>query len=133
MLKSSIIIIFSFLQLNSAISQTRISSIDITGNDFLSASGIQNLMVSKKESIFKEDQFLIDLKTIRDKYKSSGYLYMKFEEENVKFNDDSSFADIFLKIDEGNQVVIGKIEMTVTWRFQMNRSLNYSEQKLMTI
>ena len=133
MLKSSIIIIFSFLQLNSAISQTRISSIDITGNDFLSASGIQNLMVSKKESIFKEDQFLIDLKTIRDKYKSSGYLYMKFEEENVKFNDDSSFADILLKIDEGNQVVIGKIEMTVTWRFQMNRSLNYSEQKLMTI
>lgn len=111
MLKFSIIIIFSILQISSAVTQTKIASIDITGNDFLSASGILNLMVSKKEGNFKEDQFLIDLKTIRDKYKTSGFLYMKFEEENVKFNDDSSFADISLKINEGNQVEIGKIEI----------------------
>lgn len=111
MSKFSLIIIFSILQLSFAISQTKIASIDISGNDFLTASNIQSLMVSKKESFFKSDQFNLDLKTIRDKYKSSGYLYMKFDENNVAFSDDSSFVEISLKINEGNQVVVGKIEI----------------------
>ncbi|MBK8553102.1 MAG: hypothetical protein IPL53_19395 [Ignavibacteria bacterium] len=103
----------SFLLLISSISpaQTKISSIEITGNSYLSNSDISNLMISKKEGIFSEEQFKTDLKNIRDRYKSSGYLFAKFAEEEIKFDEDSSFVEIVLRIDEGSKVLIGDIEV----------------------
>lgn len=111
MSKFSLIIVFSILQFSSAIAQNKIASIDISGNEYLTAGDILNLMVSKKEGSFRQDQFNLDLKTIRDKYKSSGYLYMKFDENKVEYSEDSSFVEISLKINEGNPVVVGKIEI----------------------
>ncbi|MEO8211085.1 MAG: POTRA domain-containing protein [bacterium] len=84
---------------------------DISGNKYLSSSEISNLMISKKEGTFQKDQFDVDLKTIRDKYKTAGYLYAKFEDEVINFSEDSSFVDIKLKINEGNKVTIGKIDI----------------------
>jgi len=91
--------------------QTKIASISFSGNNFLSAYDLLNLMVSKKDGDFKEQQFFIDLKTIRDKYKSSGYLFAKFTEDKTFFSNDSSFVDIVLKIDEGKKVIVGKIDI----------------------
>ncbi len=100
-------ILFCFTQ--TAFSQTRIISIDISGNSFLSNSDILNMMVTKKDGIFNENQFNIDLKTIRDRYKSAGYLYAKFAEEKIDFGEDSAYADIVLKIDEGKKASVKKI------------------------
>ncbi|MBL8006785.1 MAG: BamA/TamA family outer membrane protein [Ignavibacteria bacterium] len=111
MRRDFILILIFFIPLNFAFPQTRITSIDISGNSYLTAGNILNLMVTKKDGIFKEDQFKLDLKTIRDKYKSSGYLYMKFDEEKVDVTEDSSFAEITLKINEGKNVTVGKINI----------------------
>ncbi len=93
-------------------SQTKINSIRIEGNNYLTYSNILDLMVSKKDGNFDRDQFKTDLKTIRDKYKSLGFLFMKFSKENLNFADDSAFVDIDLDISEGNKVTIGKIDIT---------------------
>jgi outer membrane protein insertion porin family len=105
----SIPLLFSFL-INS-LAQTKINSLDISGNNYFTSYEINNLMLTKKDGIFKEEQFLIDLKTVRDRYKTSGFLYIKFDDEKIIFSDDSSFVDIKLKINEGNKVTVGKIEI----------------------
>ncbi len=109
MIKFSSILFFILIPLFCITAQTKISSVEISGNEYLTKGNILELMLSKKDGVFKEEQFRLDLKTIRDKYKSSGFLFTKFEEESVLFSEDSSFADIILKINEGEKVVIGEI------------------------
>lgn len=92
-------------------SQTKIISIEISGNSFLNSADIMNMMITKKDGNFSPDQFRTDLKTIRDRYKSEGYLYMKYSEEKIDFGDDSAYADITLKIDEGKKILIGEIDI----------------------
>lgn len=94
-----------------AFTQTKVISIDISGNSFLSNSDILNMMITKKDGNFNPDQFRTDLKTIRDRYKSAGYLYAKFSEDEIDFGEDSSYAEIKLKIDEGKKVLIGEIDI----------------------
>jgi len=112
-----------------SIPQTKIASIEISGNNYLSAYDILNLMVSKKDGNFKEQQFYIDLKTIRDKYKSSGYLFAKFTEDKTFFNSDSSFVEIILKIEEGKKVIVGKIDVNGNTSFSDDYILNRFETK----
>lgn len=105
-------------------SQSKVISIDISGNSFLSNSDITNMMVTKKDGNFNRNQFNIDLKTIRDRYKSAGYLNAKFSEEKIDFGDDSAYTEIVLKIDEGKKVLIGEIDITG------NKSI--SDQKILS-
>lgn len=111
MIKTPLILFFILISCLSVYSQTKVSSIEISGNDYLTTGNILNLMLTKKEGNFKEEQFRLDLKTIRDKYKSAGFLFVKFDEDRVKYSEDSSFADIILKITEGEKVVVGDIEI----------------------
>ena len=105
-------------------SQTKVISIDISGNSFLSNSDILNMMVTKKDGNFSPDQFRTDLKTIRDRYKSAGYLYAKFAEEKIDYGEDSAYVDIVLKIDEGKKVVIGKIDIKGNNKISDEKILN---------
>ncbi|MDQ3020436.1 MAG: BamA/TamA family outer membrane protein [Bacteroidota bacterium] len=119
-----------FLFLINSYAQTKISSLGISGNKYLSLSEIANMMLSQKDGIYKEDQFQIDLKTVRDKYKTSGYLYARFEEELMNFTEDSSFVDIKLKINEGDKVIIGKIDIHGITSLKKNDVLNNFETKV---
>lgn len=122
-----ILFLFFFSEINFA--QTKIASIDISGNNFLSAYDILNLMVSKKDGDFRKEQFSADLKTIRDRYKSSGFLFVKFSEDKTFFTEDSSFVNIVLKIDEGKKVTIGRIDITGNSTLSDEYILNRFETK----
>ncbi|MEO8447713.1 MAG: POTRA domain-containing protein, partial [bacterium] len=110
-------------------SQTKIQSLDITGNSYYTTSDILNLMVSKKDGTFSIEQFKSDLKTIRDKYKTSGFLFVKFSEDQTKFTDDSDFVEIDLKISEGNKVNIGEIVIEGNSVFSKENILKKFETK----
>lgn len=125
----SIPILIPFLLSINASAQTKISTLQFSGNNYLTSTEISNMMLTKKEGNYKEDQFLVDLKAIRDKYKSSGYLYAKFEDEKIEFSDDSSFVDINFKINEGNIVTIGKIEIEGLITFRKEDVLKNFETK----
>ncbi|MEP7146007.1 MAG: POTRA domain-containing protein, partial [bacterium] len=108
-----IIIVASLILFHSELSsQTKINSLEISGNRYFTSTDLLNSMVTRKDGNFNKNQFLTDLKTIRDKYKSSGFLYAKVSEERIEYTDDSSFIDIRLKIDEGKKVPIGEIEVS---------------------
>lgn len=81
MIKFPSILFFILIPLFCLNAQTKISSIEITGNEYLTKSNILELMLSKKDGNFKEEQFRIDLKTIRDKYKSSGFLLQSLKKK----------------------------------------------------
>ncbi len=70
---------FLFLITCDLFSQTIITSIEISGNEYLTKGDILNLMVSKKDGTFREEQYKTDLKTIRDKYKSLRILVCKIQ------------------------------------------------------
>ncbi len=117
------------LAINSG-AQTIVNSLDVSGNNYLTSTDIDNLMLTKKNGVFKQDQFQIDLKTIRDRYKSSGYLFAKFDEEKILFSNDSSFADITLKINEGKKITIGKIEFQGVSSLSKNAILKNFDTKI---
>lgn len=111
MSKYLLLISFIFFAASVCFSQIKIESLEISGNNFFTDSDINALMISKKGGFFNEAQFSADLKTIRDRYKSNGFLYAKFTEDKTIFGEDSSYVDIILKIDEGKKITIGKIDI----------------------
>ncbi len=129
MIKANLIITVLFLFTGFVLPQTKVNSIEITGNSYLSNSDLKSLMVTKKDGDFRTEQFDSDLRTIRGKYKSSGYLFAKFSKEEVRFSEDSSFVDIALEVDEGNKVLIGEIDIQGNRVISTNQILNMFETK----
>ena len=130
MIRSYLIITFLLVLVLPVFSQTIINSIDIAGNSYLTTSDIKNLMISRKDGTYKEEQFRTDLKTIRDKYKSLGFLYAKFTKEETDFGLDSAFVDIDLNIDEGNKVLIGEIDIRGNKAISKDQILEQFETKI---
>jgi len=130
MKRSYLIILFLMGWILPAFSQTVINSIDISGNSYLTTSDIRNLMISRKDGTYKEEQFRTDLKTIRDKYKSLGFLYAKFTKEETDFGLDSAFVDIDLNIEEGNKVLIGEIDIRGNKTISKEQILEQFETKI---
>ncbi|MBK9226233.1 MAG: hypothetical protein IPL67_04020 [Ignavibacteria bacterium] len=90
---------------------TRVDDIDITGNDHFTYSDLVLSMVTKKGALFSPEQFTTDLMTIRSRYKNDGYLFVKFNNSGLSYNEDSSLVDITISIDEGQVVTLGKIDI----------------------
>lgn len=68
-------------------------------------------MVLKRERDFNPLQFDADLKSIRSRYKANGFLFAKIDSSEAVYNYDSTYVDLKIFIDEGEQVKIGKIEL----------------------
>jgi outer membrane protein insertion porin family len=123
------IALFSFLVLNFFASgevlhaQPVISSVEISGYSYFNTNEIVNMMVSKKDRQFDPTQFNLDLTTIRDKYKSSGFLFVKFKENEAIYNRDSSAVDLKIEIDEGDRIVIGDIQIAGNTLIRTNELL----------
>ncbi len=69
------------------------------------------MMVLKKGGEYNEKQFGEDLRTIRSRYKSEGFLLAKVDEGNKIFNDDSSYVELVVNVKEGSKVVIGELRI----------------------
>ena len=130
MTKILFLISFLFLLNQSVSSQTRINSLDVSGNSYFTNSDILNMMVTKKDGVYKEEQFKTDLRAIRDRYKTSGYLYAKFSKEETEFDEDSANVDITLIIDEGNKVIVGDIEIHGNNVISKEKALKQFETKV---
>ncbi len=90
-------------------SQTLVGTVAIEGNSFFSDNELKNSMVLKTDKPFLADQFNTDLKSIRSKYRDNGFLFAKISGFKILFNNDSSFADLTISIEEGKQVMLGDI------------------------
>lgn len=125
--------LFIFGITNCGISQTaavsKVRSISIEGSNVFTESEMLNMMSTKTDLTFSKPQFDLDLLTIRNRYKSSGYLYMKFTRDSLSFTLDSSSVYIFLTISEGEKISIGKIELTGNTTFKNEEIYNIFNTK----
>jgi outer membrane protein insertion porin family len=93
-------------------SQSIVNKIEISGNEFFSANEISNSMVTGKDKTFSTSQLETDLKSIREKYRQSGFLFAQIKNVEVKYTYDSALVDLKIVISEGKQAVIGRIEIS---------------------
>ena len=91
-----------------AFSQTLVGSVSIEGNFFFSTNELKNSMSLKVDKPFLQDQFSSDLRSIRAKYRDSGFLFAKIANSAFVYNSDSSYADISITIDEGVPAIFDK-------------------------
>ncbi len=86
-----------------------IAKITFTGNEYYSSNGLLNMIVSKPGAEFIKEQFELDIKNILSNYKNEGYLNCSVNKIEKSFNYDSSSISIAVNLNEGQQVLIGKI------------------------
>lgn len=93
----------------SCFSQAVVSSIKFEGNGFFSTNELNGAMVLKRDKNFNQNQFNLDLKSIRNRYRTSGYLDAKIKNTKLEFDRDSTIVDIIITIEEGEKILIGKV------------------------
>lgn len=119
-----------FIFASNLYSQTLVSSISFEGNTFFNDNELKNSMVLKTDKQFYQDQFISDLKSIRTKYRDYGFLFAKISNSKTKFNNDSSFVDIKITIDEEKQVKLGEIIISGNKTFTTNEILKKFDTKV---
>jgi len=92
--------------------QTIINSINFSGNEIFSSSDLMSSISSKKNGTFSKLIFEADLKSIRGKYRSAGYLLASITDYSIKYSSDSATVNLDINIYEGLQVKIGLINFT---------------------
>ena len=127
-LKSIIVsAVFTFLGCEAS-SQAKIESIEFEGNDYFSVTELENSMLLREGQDFAPKQLELDMASIRGKYKDAGFFFAKIGDKAYVYNTDSTYVDIDIKIDEGEQVKVGRIELTGNKKFSTVELLNLSVQ-----
>lgn len=104
-------------------SQTLVGTVTFEGNTVFSDNDLKGSMILKADKKFSEEQMSSDLKSIRERYRSSGYLNAKISDVAKKFTSDSSYVDITISITEGRPASIGEINI------RGNRTITTAEIK----
>ncbi|MFQ5455143.1 MAG: outer membrane protein assembly factor BamA [Nitrospirota bacterium] len=91
-----------------------VRSVSFEGNRYFTEKRLRRLMETKRSRIFSshtlnEGALKRDIKSIRDMYKKEGFLKSEIKEKII-FNEAEDRADILIKIDEGVQTLIDKVE-----------------------
>lgn len=92
-------------------SQVYVKDITFIGNSYFSVFELMNSMVTQKDKPFNEKQFELDLKNIREKYKSFGFYNIQITNYLIIPDEDSTFVDLKVFLTEGSRSPIGKISI----------------------
>lgn len=92
--------------------QTKVSSIDFSGNSFFSSRELLGFIASRPGTVYSPPQFELDLRNIIKNYQDNGYTDCRVSRTNAEYNFDSSGVTIDVKIEEGPQVLIGEINIS---------------------
>lgn len=110
---SLFLISFFLLSSSTVYTQTsaKISSVEISGNDFLSKREIQSFIASKEGTVFSQQQFMLDQQNIIKIYQDNGYIDCKILSSGTEYNFDSSSVKLTISLNEGKQYLIGEINI----------------------
>lgn len=113
--------------------QTKVSSIDFSGNSFFSSRELLNFIASKPGTIYSPQQFELDQRNIIKNYQDNGYTDCRISMINAGYNFDSSGVTLEVKIDEGPQALIGEINITGNRLFTAEHIKNSIDTKTGTV
>lgn len=122
-------IFFSLLLALRLEAQSVVNDISFSGNDVFSNNELYNSMVNKRDKAFNKEQFNLDLKSIRERYRDAGYLLAKITKSEIEYNSDSSFVNLYIGIEEGKKVNIGTIKISGNTAVPTKKILDIFETK----
>lgn len=89
----------------------RIRSLSFQGNHVLSFREVRDVVQSHEGGLFDRHALAADLNRITDRYEQEGYLSATAGIGSLLWNNDSTFADVTIVINEGEKAVLGSIEV----------------------
>ena len=102
-------------------SQTKISSINFIGDKKIKDRRLREIIVSEEDkfykiisnnSLFSEEKINLDLRLLKNYYRSIGYYDVQINSDTATINDDGN-VDLIFSIDAGNRYLIKKITTKV--------------------
>lgn len=81
------------------------------GNHYFRQDELLHQMILKEGSRFSSEQFTRDSSAISLLYRNSGYYFATIAPESLAYRNDSSTADLFVKLNEGPLVYVDTIEL----------------------
>ena len=113
--------------------QTKISSIDFSGNSFFSSRELISFIASKPGTVYSPQQFELDQRNIIRNYQDNGYTDCRLSSTNAVYNFDSSGVTLEVIIEEGQQALIGDINITGNKLFTAEEIKNSIDTKIGTV
>ena len=110
-LKPQVLFFLLLMNLCVTFSQTKVGSIDFTGNVYYSARDLKSFLITKENSLYSFQQFELDLKNIITNYQNAGYINCSITGSSAVFNFDSSLVNLTITINEGSLATIGEINI----------------------
>lgn len=101
-----LLLVFSSTQLYS---QPKITSVDFSGNEFYSATDLRSFMVLRSDLNLNLEQLNSDISSIRERYRSQGFLFANIDSVFFDYSQDSAFVDLTLFVVENERVYLGEI------------------------
>lgn len=103
------IFISLLISFNVTFSQTKVSSIEFSGNTYFSARELKSFLITKENSVYTQQQFELDMKNILTNYQNAGYINCSITGFSAVFNFDSSLVNLAININEGVLITVGEI------------------------
>ena len=129
-MRYSIIILLFIFFANQLFSQPVVNSISFSGNSYYSNNELLSAMVTKRDKPFNKNQFDLDLKSIREKYRDAGYLLSKILKSEIKYDSDTAIVDLSISVDEGKVVNVGAISISGNKIFSSKKIFGLFETKV---
>lgn len=113
--------------------QTKITSINFSGNSFFSNGELTGFIASKPGTLYSPMQFELDLKNILKNYNDNGFTDCRITNPQAEFNFDSSGVTLSAEIEEGPKVLIGDIQISGNRLFSTEQLKNSIDTKTGTV
>jgi outer membrane protein insertion porin family len=108
-LKPQVLLFLLLMNLCVTFSQTKVGSIDFSGNTHYSTRELKSFLITKENSVYSSQQFDLDLKNIITNYQNAGYINCSITGSSAVFNFDSSLVNLTVTINEGSLATVGEI------------------------
>src|SRR5437660_60677 len=89
--------------------KTTVNKVSFSGNYYFNDDKLLTLIASHPGAVFIPEQFNLDIKNILNNYRKEGFLNVQLKDKSISYNSDSSSVNLFLNLNEGEQLTIGKI------------------------
>lgn len=108
-LKPLVLLFLLLMNLCVTFSQTKVGSIDFSGNTHYSTRELKSFLITKENSVYSSQQFDLDLKNIITNYQNAGYINCSITGSSAVFNFDSTLVNLTVTINEGSLATVGEI------------------------
>jgi len=106
--------LLTILLASPSVYSSSLRTISVEGAEAFTPREILSWLASKPSLPFSKEVLKADLVTVRDTYRTQGYLAASVTVAEQKYTSDSAYVDLVLHISEGKQAIVGSVHVRGT-------------------